>query len=153
MLTKNEIIKLVMNNYHGLVCESNWGETCLFYNPEKKLKKGVYLLTFKEKDGKNDNSSQLKDKKGFYRLNLGITKRTFLDLFGHIPTRPVAGKTVDMGYDFSTIDCIMPHPIYSWMAWICVVNPSQQTLKKLLPLIDEGYNLCVGKYNKKKLPR
>lgn len=149
MLIIKEIIKFVMNRYPGLVIDQNWGETALFYNPEKKLKKGVYLLTFKEKDGKNDYSSKLNLKKDLYRLNIGITKKTFKDLFGHMPARPVSGKTVEMNYDFSTIDHIMPHPIYGYMAWICVVAPSKKTLQKLLPLIDEGYRLCVEKYNKK----
>ncbi len=84
-----------------------------------------------------------------YRLNLGITRKTFINLFGNIPARPTAGHVVKMNYDFSTIDSIMPHPIYGWMAWICVINPSQKTLQELLPLIDEGYLLCLNKYKKK----
>ena len=151
MVTKEEIINLITNKYPGLVVNQNWGETGLFYNPENKLKKGIYLLTFKEKDGENDSSSNLNREKEMYRLNLGITKKTFVNLFGNIPARPTAGNVVEMNYDFSTIDSIMPHPIYSWMAWICVINPSQNTLRKLLPLIDEGYKLCLDKYKRKKI--
>ncbi len=151
MISKEEIIDLIINKYTGLVVNQNWGETGLFYNPENKLKKGIYLLTFKEKNGENDTSSKLEREKDMYRLNLGITRKTFINLFGIIPARPSAGNVVEMNYDFSKIDSIMPHPIYSWMAWICVINPSQKTLRELLPLIDEGYQLCLNKYKKKKI--
>ncbi len=33
-----------------------------------------------------------------------------------------------MPYDFSAKDIIMPHPVYAWMGWICMLNPSEQTL-------------------------
>lgn len=39
-----------------MVVSQNWGETRIFYNPEKLLKNSVYLMTFKEKFGKNDQS-------------------------------------------------------------------------------------------------
>ncbi len=138
-----------MDQYTGLIVDQNWGETGLFYNPEKKLKKGIYLLTLKEKDGENDRASYLDRNKESYRLNLGIKKQTFIDLFGLIPSRPTAGNIVDMDYDFSKTDTILPHPIYSWMAWICVINPTKKTFEKLLPLIAEGYQLCLEKYKKK----
>jgi predicted DNA-binding protein (MmcQ/YjbR family) len=54
-----------------------------------------------------------------------------------------------MPYDFSKLDKIMPHPVYGWMSWICVINPSSSTYEKLEPLIDEGYQLALKKYKKK----
>ena len=148
MLTKDEIIAKILSKYEGLFVNENWWETWLFYNPEHKLKKGIYLLTFKEKDGKNDSSSDLNREK-FYRLNLGISKETFTKLFGSIPSRPKAGEVISMSHNFSQTDTIIPHPVYGWMAWICVINPSQETFNTLLPLIEEGYKLAIGKYQKK----
>jgi len=150
LITKEEIISLIINKYPGLVVNRNWGETGLFYNPKNKLKKGIYLLTFKEKDGANDKSSNL-DRHGFFRLNLGITKKTFLEMFNYNPKRPSAGGVVDMNYDFSKENMIMPHPIYAWMSWVCVINPSEITFNKLLPLIEEGYKLALEKYANKKV--
>jgi DNA sulfur modification protein DndD len=43
----------------GIVFSSNWGERALFYNPGNKLKKGIYIATFKERDGQNDKASHL----------------------------------------------------------------------------------------------
>jgi len=53
MLTKQQILDKIQNQFSGLAVNQNWGETGLFYNPELKLKKGIYLLTIKEKDGAN----------------------------------------------------------------------------------------------------
>jgi hypothetical protein len=148
-MTIDEIIIAIQKEYTGLVVKENWGETGLFYNPESRLKKGIYLLTFKEKDGKHDVSPNLK-RKDIYRLNLGISKDTFLTLFEFIPKRPNVGGVVEMNFDFSQIDTIMPHPIYAWMAWICVLNPTEKTFQTLLlPLIQEGYLLAIEKYRKK----
>jgi hypothetical protein len=149
VLTIDESIQIITNKYSGLVVNKNWGEIGLFYNPENKLKKGVYLLTFKEKDGSNDKSSNLNRNKDLYRLNLGISKETFIKLFGCIPSRPQAGKVIDMKYDFTLENTIMPHPVYGWMSWIGVINPTESTFKTILPLIDEGYKLCIKKYNKR----
>ncbi len=44
----------------------SWGEKGIFYNPGRVLKRGVYILTVKEKDGDNDKGSKL-DRPGVYR--------------------------------------------------------------------------------------
>lgn len=148
VLSRDFIIDTITKQFSGLKVDRNWGEIGLFYNPDNLLKKGIYLLTFKEKNGANDQSSNL-DRDGFYRLNLGISKKSFIELFGSIPKRPPAGGVIDMNFDFSQTDTIVPHPIYGWMAWICVVNPTEISFKKILPLIEEGYNLSLKKYSKK----
>ncbi len=147
-MTKNDIIERVQEKFDGLVLNKNWGEVGLFYNPENKLSKGVYLLTFKEKDGLNDKASNT-DRNGVFRLNIGISKDTFFRLFGERPKRPKAGQIIDMCYDFSELNKIMPHPIYGWMSWICILNPTKETFNKLFPLIEEGYHLALKKYEKK----
>ncbi len=151
-LEVNQLIERISDKYDGLVTAKNWGETGLFYNPANKLAKGVYFLTFKEKDGPNDKSSNI-DREGVYRLNLGISKDTFTKLFCSLPARPPAGDVVKMvkNYDFATLDKIMPHPVYAWFAWVCVLNPTEKTYSQLEPLIAEGYQLTLARYAKKKL--
>lgn len=94
------------------------------------LKRGVYILTVKEKDGDNDKGSDL-NRENVCRVNLEMRKSTFTELFGAIPKRPPAGGVVDMEYDFTVLDELLPHPVYAWMAWICAWNPSEQTFKEL----------------------
>ncbi len=148
IMTIEEIIEVTQKAHAGLVKNTNWGELGLFYNPEGKLKKGIYLLTFKEKDGENDHSSKL-NRGGLYRLNLGISKESFIKLFGRTYSRPKAGKTILNDFDFSQVNTIMPHPVYGWMSWICVINPSKKTFDLLQPLIAESYIQAMKKYEKK----
>lgn len=75
---------------------------------------------------------------------------TFQKMFGSIPKRPPAGGVVDMAYDFTQLDVIMPHPVYAWMGWICVLNPSKETFGQLKPLIQESYEFAQEKFKKRK---
>jgi len=80
---------------------------------------------------------------------MGISKETFVNLYGQRPARPKAGKIIDMSFDFTELNKIMPHPVYGWMSWIGVLNPDKNTFEKLLPFIEEGYRLAKDKYKKK----
>lgn len=143
-----QIVEYCLSEFDGLVVDKNWGERGLFYNPDKKLPKGIYVLTFKEKNGPNDRASEL-DRDNTYRLNLGVSKTTFSQLFGAIPKRPTAGNIVSTGHDFAQLNQITPHPIYGWMSWVAVLNPSNDTFAQVQPLIEEGVELARAKYAKK----
>lgn len=149
-MTADEILNYCLENFEGTVLVNSWGERGVFYNPDRKLKRGVYILTIKEKDGDNDKGSQL-DRENVYRVNIGIRKDTFIEMFGSIPKRPGKGCIVDMEYDFSTIDTILPHPVYAWMGWICSLNPSEETFARLKPFITEAYEYAKEKYIKRKI--
>ena len=107
-----QILDWCLSNLEGTVVVNSWGETGVFYNPGKVLKRGVYVLTVKEKDGDNDKASGL-DREGIYRVNVGVRKNTFIQLFGPVPNRPGKGGVVDMPFDFSAVDQILPHPVYA----------------------------------------
>lgn len=147
-MKKEEIFDYCLENLDGTVLNKSWGELGIFYNPDGILKRGVYILTVKDKDGKNDNSSNL-NREDIYRVNLGIRKNTFKEMFSCIPKRPSAGEVVDMDYDFTRLNEIMPHPVYAWMGWISVLNPAKETFEKLKPLINESYAYAKEKYEKK----
>ena len=129
-MTTDNILSYCLSNLEDVVLMESWGERGIFYNPGNRLKRGVYVLTIKEKDGANDKASRL-NRDGVYRINIGLRKETFLDRFGSIPKRPAAGKTVAMNIDFTALDCILPHPVYAWMGWVCVLNPSDETFEEL----------------------
>lgn len=146
----DEILKYCLENFPGTVSVSSWGERGIFYNPDGKLKRGIYTLTVKEKDGDNDRSSNL-DRENIYRVNFGVRKSTFIKMFGSIPQRPGKGCIVDMNYDFSSINTLLPHPVYAWMGWVCILNPSETSFKKLKPLIQEAYSYAQEKYLKRNI--
>lgn len=148
-MTPEQILEYCLENLEGTVLVESWGEKGIFYNPDHVLKRGIYILTVKEKDGANDKSSDL-NRENVYRVNLGIRKSTFIKLFGTIPKRPPAGGIVDMDYDFAASDTILPHPVYAWMAWICALTPSEQTFTELQPYIQEAYTYAREKFRKRK---
>ena len=108
-----QILDYCLSSLNGTVLVESWGEKGIFYNPGLVLKRGVYVLTVKEKDGDNDKASNL-DRTGIYRVNLGLRKSTFQKMYGKIPARPAAGGVVDMDCDFTALDIIIPHPVYAW---------------------------------------
>ena len=148
-MTTKEILAYCLDNLKGTVMVNSWGECGIFYNSDNALKRGIYVLTVKEKDGENDKSSDL-DRDGIFRVNIGVRKSTFIDLFGYVPARPPKGGIVDMPYDFTQTDKILPHPVYGWISWLCVINPSDATFEQLKPLIQEAYEYAKEKYSKRK---
>lgn len=114
----NDILKYCLDNLPDTVLVSSWGERGIFYNPNNTLKRGIYVLTVKEKDGDNDKSSDLNREK-IYRVNIGIRKNTFINMFGSVPARPPKSGIVDMPYDFAKTDKILPHPVIFCHLNIC----------------------------------
>ena len=144
------IVKKITDDFYGVVPKSSWGETSLFYNPGKVLPNGVYFCTIKEKNGENDKSSEL-DRTGIFRVSIGINKTSYEKLFGLKPPRPAKGCMINTGHDFTALNTLMPHPIYGWMNWVQILNPSENTFAEILPLIKEANASAVIKFNKKNI--
>ena len=145
-----EIIDYCEKNVPDIRIVESWGETGVFYNPQNKFKRGVYILTIKEKDGDNDKSSNL-DRHGVYRLNIGVSRNRFLKHFAEIPARPSKGGVIDMDYDFTQMGVLMPHPVYGWMSWVCILNPTVEYFNSSLKeLVAEAYELSKQKAKKRK---
>jgi len=62
------------------------------------------------------------------------------------PSRPQAGGVIDTGHDFAALDQLLPHPVYGWMSWVAVINPSATTFEDVKPLLSEAYSLAVAKF-------
>lgn len=149
MINPDDILRYCSDNFDGIVEVNSWGERGIFYNPGGVLKRGVYVLTVKEKDGENDRMSIL-DHESVWRLDIGVRKQTFRTLFGELPKRPCKNGFVDLPYDFAAMYVIMPHPVYAWMGWICVLNPSETTFEQLRPLMLESNEYAKEKFSKRK---
>lgn len=59
MINPDDILRYCSDNFDGIIEVNSWGERGIFYNPGGVLKRGVYGLTVKEKDGENDRTSIL----------------------------------------------------------------------------------------------
>jgi hypothetical protein len=144
VISIEEVIAYSLEHFPGVIKDWNWGERSLFYNPEHQLPKGTYFLTFKQRDGANDSASRIGP--GDYRLNVGISKVAFTDRFGAVPARPAAGGVVQTGHDFSQPDRILPHPVYGWMSWIAMLNPTHETFEEVKPLLLGAYERAVERF-------
>lgn len=147
-MTADDIINDLLRRYDGTIAIDAWGETSLFFNPNGTLPRGVYFATVKQKNGENDKASDL-NRDGAFRLNIGTTKQLFVQHFGPPPARPSKGGIVQGGWDFTALDVLNPHPVYGWMCWVCVLNPTQETFTKLGPLVDAAYAKAEAAYAKK----
>lgn len=117
-----------------------------FYDPEQKLppKQRMPFATLVNSDH-YDQASNL-SRPSVYRLNIGISKETYRAMFGAQPSYPEGNGVVDTGHDFSTLDQIMPHPVYAPASWICVLNPSSATFQQVRKLLAEAYELAVARH-------
>ncbi|WP_132247898.1 DUF6194 family protein [Marinisporobacter balticus] len=55
-------------------------------------------------------------------LKTQLRAQIFKELLGEIPKRPAAGDIVDMDYDFSELDKIIPHPTIEILLLVPVVH-------------------------------
>jgi len=146
-LHPNDIVTQLTTRFDGLAPRASWGETSLFYNPKRALANGAYFCTVKEHDGANDKASRL-DRAGVFRLALGLTVQGYEQLFGPRPSRPPKGSAVVTGHDFTRLDVVMPHPVYAWMGWVQVLNPSEESFALMQPMFTESYDRAVRKFEK-----
>ncbi len=113
------------------------GDSYFFTDPEKKHPFATLITS-----DAHDQVSDL-NRPGVYRLNIGVSKQTFGNLFG--PDRSDAGE---VEYDFAAMDRIMPHPVYGKMYWVCVLNPNEGTFETVKVLLTEAYNAGMQKRSK-----
>ena len=144
----NAIIDRIVSSFDGVVVKRSFGETAFFYNPGGVLPNGVYFCTIKENDGANDSASALW-RKGVYRLAIGLLPTRYAELFGTKPARPAKGQIVATGDDFTALDTLTPHPVYAWMSWAQILNPSLSRFEEIMPLIAEAYLRAVGAFQTK----
>ncbi|BFP42084.1 DUF6194 family protein [Flavobacteriaceae bacterium GF1] len=148
-MTVPELEDWILNNYSDIVVTNTYGERSFFYNPSGLLPKGIYFTTIKESDGPNDKASHL-DRNGTYRISIGIGKSRYQKLFGATPKRAPKGGVVDIDFDFTSVQTLMPHPVYAWMGWVAMNNPSKNQLKTLENLLDIAYGNVLKKFEKRK---
>ena len=128
----------ITSTFEGVETETNFGYLFFFYGDDHMLPFATLIAA----DNEYDHISNL-NRPGVFRLNLGVSKQTFQQLFG-------TGKVDVSEYDFTTLDTIMPHPEYAPQSFICVLSPSDETFQRLQPLLAEAYQLAVQRHTRRK---
>ena len=59
---------------------------------------------------------------------------------------------MDTGYDFGALNTLMPHPVYAWMSWVCVLSPSDDAFELVKPLLAEAHALAAFKFARRAGP-
>lgn len=135
-MTESQITHYITSNFPDVHAEPADGNTFFFHGPERMFP----IVTLVTND-QYDTVSNL-TREGVYRLNIGISKETFKTLFGE-------KKWDDPSWDFTALDCLLPHPVYGMMYWVCVLSPSEGTFEKVKPLLQEAYDQAVKKRDKR----
>ena len=81
----------------------------------------------------HDTASDL-DRPGVYRLNVGLPKERFRELF---PT--------DATPDHAALDTVAPHPVYGRQYWVSVLNPDT-TWPTVARFLREAHERAARRY-------
>lgn len=136
-MTDAEMAQYICETFPGVETSTNFGYTFFFYGSDHMLP----FATMISSDNEYDRVSNL-DRPGVYRLNIGVSKPTFVSLFG-------AGKIDPAQYDYTAIDRIMPHPDYHPQSFICVLSPSPATFERVRTFLAEAYELARVRNSKR----
>jgi hypothetical protein len=143
-MDETAIIAYITDTFAGIETVTATSNTFFFYGPERMIPLAT-LVTNDEYDSVSNLS-----RPSVYRLNIGVSKATFRALFGSQPTLSAADDDGASGFDFTTLDQVLPHPVYGRMYWVCVLNPSAATFEVAVrPLLAEAYERAVSKYAKR----
>lgn len=129
--------------FPGVRVSTDHGSLFFIHDPRGDLppQKQIPFATLVVSD-KYDPGSDL-ERRGAYRLNIGVAPATYKARFSAPPPFPKDGGIADTGHDYRVADRLMPHPIYAAMGWVCVVDPSEATFEGLKPLLAEARELAA----------
>jgi hypothetical protein len=137
-MDETSIREYITRTFAGVDVVDASGGSFFFYGPDHKFPFATLV-----RSDEYDQASNL-SRPSVFRLNVGVSKQTFQSLFGTGPAHADEGES-EGDYDFTALDCIMPHPVYGKMYWACVLNPSEETFKTVQELLVEAYGMAVRK--------
>jgi hypothetical protein len=135
-MNESSVVDYITKIFPGVETTEAFGYTFFFYKTERKLP----FATIASSDNEYERISNL-DRPGVFRLNIGISRKSFQALFG-------TSKVDVSSYDFTALDVIMPHPDYAPQNFICVLSPSEATFERIRPLLAEAYEIAVRRYKR-----
>jgi len=132
--------------FDGVTTVDNLGDTFFTYDPDRDLPQDRWLPFATVVTGDNYDTVSDLTRRGAYRLNIGVTKATYVRLLGAPPLDRDEQGLLKAGTDWTTTDVVRPHPFYANQYWLCVVNPGTRTAALVRELLDEAYAFAVRKH-------
>lgn len=146
-MKRDEILKYMYDSLGSIDVVEGSGDQFIFYDPENGLPKDHRFPFATIVDSDNYDTFSNLNRPSMYRLNMGIGKATHSELFREMPSRTAQEDEPPPGYDYTPLDCLLPHPVYGRMYWVCVLNPSDDLFRsKVQPLLAEAYELAADQY-------
>ncbi len=122
-MNEDSILRAIAKTFDDVHVVEADGNFFFFRGPERMFP-FVTLVT----NDLYDSVSNL-NRSGVFRLNIGVSKKTFRSLFG----------SSSSPFDLTALDRLMPHPVYAPQNWVCVLNPGDETFRAIRPLLAEAY--------------
>ncbi|MFE5308485.1 DUF6194 family protein [Isoptericola sp. NPDC056605] len=109
--------------------ELAWGDAFFYYAPDGQVPTAVQPYgTVVTKNYPDDVSCDL-DRPDRWRVNVHVGRDRLRALVGdRRPERAVVP------------DVFLPHPLYSELGWVCVVNPGERTGRRVVELLREAHD-------------
>jgi len=109
----------------------NFGYTFYFVGDDHRLP----FVTLAASDNEFDDVSNL-DREGVFRVNIGISKDTFDNLFGQSAAEDI---------DYALLNVFLPHPHYARQRFICILNPTGDNAEATKRLIEEAHSIAAAR--------
>jgi uncharacterized protein DUF6194 len=141
----------VLRALPGLVTSTGSGDTFLFYDPDgiTDPRRRFPFATVVTGD-RYDAASRLDRDARTYRVNVGVPRDTYEQLFGPAPRQAAGQEVIDTGFDYSATDTLLPHPFYAPLHWVAVVDPGPRTGAQLAGLIEQAHALARSQYDRRR---
>jgi hypothetical protein len=141
-----EMAKYIAGTFDGLRIMENQGDLFYLYDPDGDLPAQRQMPFATIVTGDHYDRVSALERPGFYRLNVGVSKATYVGLLGTPPTvRDEAGLLDLTGHDLAAADVFVPHPYYASQYWLSVVNPVS-TMPAVREYLAEAHRLAARKY-------
>jgi hypothetical protein len=143
-LNQSQIVDYIARSFDGVDVvvgspehgdpEVAWGDTFFSYDPNQNLPphRRTPFCTIVTKNYPGWDEASNLNRPNVYRVNVGLSRDAYRALFPDETT-----------YDFTSLDQLMPHPVYGRQHWVCVVNPTDAMFERLKPLLQDAYSLAV----------
>ena len=142
------MLRYIVDGYPGVNPLAAAGDTYFLYDPDRDLPPNRQLpfATLVTGD-RHDRVSDL-DREGVYRLNIGVRKQTYRDLFGTPPTERDADGVLRHRRTTTRCStrCCRTRCTRGSTGCACCRRPRRRSTTAVRPLLDEAYRLAVRKH-------
>ncbi|MEU6084505.1 DUF6194 family protein [Streptomyces sp. NPDC047108] len=123
--------------------ELTWGDAFFYHAPDGRIPHHVQPYgTIVTKNYPGDTACDL-DAPGRWRVNVLADRTTFRELTGEEP------RSLARPRDHTAVDCVMPHPVYGALGWICVVDPGARTEDTVVRLLHRAHDAARVRFTRR----